>query len=342
MKKDGRPKPECPAWLDDLRFDPFMRALLEHVLRRVHKSGVFYEQRETTGAWLGISDRSVRRAMQRLEACNVLKPERYASRGRKATSYVLCPLAEWAAWRPQPGTTVRVEPGTTGRDEPQPGTTGRDNPEPQAYQPGTTGRQKGTYLLKGTDASEGKGRTTGEGLSASPTADPPAPGAEAQHDSNDPPTTLFPLTIMEPEVVDAKVVSWSQEAGEMWERAYGGVAPFGKIGKYLKPLVDRDTWEGTRPCWQRYLDEKDIEYASPKDFAEKAGTWAPGVSHEGASRKKTVAERNRDVIGAYKREGEPGHRPEDNTWAARTARFRDEQLKAVIEGGLRDEPKKGN
>jgi len=71
-----------------------------------------------------------------------------------------------------------------------------------------------------------------------------------------------------------KAPAWSNEASDDWNARFGDrSAPGGKIGKALKPLVDRYTWEVIRPAWQRYLTEKDAEFASPADFAQKVSLW---------------------------------------------------------------------
>lgn len=70
----------------------------------------------------------------------------------------------------------------------------------------------------------------------------------------------------------ARVVPWSAQACEDWSAAFGGTAPGGRIGKALKPLVDRDGWETVRRAWRAYLLEARSEgpkYATPQTFAER-------------------------------------------------------------------------
>ena len=70
--------------------------------------------------------------------------------------------------------------------------------------------------------------------------------------------------------------SWSSEACDDWQARFGGTAPGGKIGRELKPLVTKHGWEVVRPVWQRYLAEKDAEFATPADFAQKFDVWRSG------------------------------------------------------------------
>jgi len=70
--------------------------------------------------------------------------------------------------------------------------------------------------------------------------------------------------------------SWSSEACDDWQARFGGTAPGGKIGRELKPLVTKHGWEVVRPVWRRYLAEKDAEFATPADFAQKFDVWRKG------------------------------------------------------------------
>ncbi len=73
------------------------------------------------------------------------------------------------------------------------------------------------------------------------------------------------------------VKSWTAEACDDWSAATGGVAPGGRIGKALRPLVTKvakehalsfeQGWRLVRPWWQRYLADKDPEFRKPEDFA---------------------------------------------------------------------------
>lgn len=66
---------------------------------------------------------------------------------------------------------------------------------------------------------------------------------------------------------------WSARAVEAWTDRYGGTAPAGRIGAALKPLVERYGADEVLHVWARYLAGKDVEYASPQDFAQKYGPW---------------------------------------------------------------------
>lgn len=75
------------------------------------------------------------------------------------------------------------------------------------------------------------------------------------------------------------VASWTSEACDDWGEAYGGTAPGGRIGKALKPLVEKvcrkrgveflAAWALIRPWWQKYLKATDARFASPESFASK-------------------------------------------------------------------------
>jgi hypothetical protein len=72
----------------------------------------------------------------------------------------------------------------------------------------------------------------------------------------------------------AKRKAWSIEACDDWISRYGGTAPGGRIGKAIEPLVKAHGWDSVRPVWQRYLTEKDAEFANPQEFAGKFGLWS--------------------------------------------------------------------
>ena len=70
---------------------------------------------------------------------------------------------------------------------------------------------------------------------------------------------------------------WTRDACDDWNERFGeGTAPGGRIGKGLQVLVGKYGWGVIRPAWQRYLREKDAEYASPQDFASKLKLWLGG------------------------------------------------------------------
>jgi uncharacterized protein YdaU (DUF1376 family) len=73
-------------------------------------------------------------------------------------------------------------------------------------------------------------------------------------------------------------VNFTREAGNDWVEVYEGTVNYGKIGKALKPLVQKYTWPTVRPAWKLYLKSTAAEYASPYRFAETYGKWAQGVS----------------------------------------------------------------
>src|SRR5690606_21892293 len=75
------------------------------------------------------------------------------------------------------------------------------------------------------------------------------------------------------EAGESEAKSWSTVAGEIWEQCLGGVAPFGRIGKALKPLVDRYGEQDVLVAWRQYLEKavekRRAEYATPEDFAAR-------------------------------------------------------------------------
>lgn len=78
-------------------------------------------------------------------------------------------------------------------------------------------------------------------------------------------------------VVPVKAKSWSTEACEDWSEFSGGVAPGGKIGAALKPLVakvarernldERTAWERIRPHWRAFCQSPARKFG-PHSFAE--------------------------------------------------------------------------
>lgn len=72
--------------------------------------------------------------------------------------------------------------------------------------------------------------------------------------------------------------TWSKEACDDWIEAFHGTAPGGAIGRHLKPLVEKYTWEVVRPAWRAYLSETDAQYANPARFATATfGTYQAHV-----------------------------------------------------------------
>lgn len=70
---------------------------------------------------------------------------------------------------------------------------------------------------------------------------------------------------------------WAQNAVQAWTDRFGGVAPGGRIGKALKPLVAKYEEGPVLKAWARYLAEKDAEFATPQDFAGKYLEWTKPV-----------------------------------------------------------------
>ena len=103
----------------------------------------------------------------------------------------------------------------------------------------------------------------------------------------------------------AKNSSWSAEACDDWTARMASPAPGGKIGRSLKPLVDKHTWATVRPAWQRYLAETDAEFTSPSRFAETFGRWngtaAAKTGNRGHQRPTTTEIYNR-AAGMVERE----------------------------------------
>jgi hypothetical protein len=88
--------------------------------------------------------------------------------------------------------------------------------------------------------------------------------------------------------------SWTSEACDDWNARFGnGTAPGGRIGKALKPLIEKHTWEVIRPAWKRYLEHKDPEFATPNDFAAKLTMW---VKERRASTGDKKLDASRDAI----------------------------------------------
>jgi hypothetical protein len=82
--------------------------------------------------------------------------------------------------------------------------------------------------------------------------------------------------------------SWSSEACDDWAARFGGTTPGGKIGKALKPLVDKHGWPEVRKAWKSYLGQVEADYASPSRFANTYGRWS-GSEPEGGAAPLAVA-----------------------------------------------------
>jgi uncharacterized protein YdaU (DUF1376 family) len=74
---------------------------------------------------------------------------------------------------------------------------------------------------------------------------------------------------------------WVSQAGEDWIERFGGTAPFGAIGKALKPLVEKHGWERVRAAWRFFLAQLEAKFAgggSPGKFANTYADWVKGTS----------------------------------------------------------------
>lgn len=115
----------------------------------------------------------------------------------------------------------------------------------------------GSSVPSGSSGSSGS--SVPSGPSGSSVEQPSAPAVAA----------LVPTTV--------KAKSWSTEAGEDWQEFSGGVASFGRIGKALRPLVEKvmrergmdeaAAWAAIRPYWRRFC-ESDERRFGPQAFAE--------------------------------------------------------------------------
>jgi hypothetical protein len=70
-------------------------------------------------------------------------------------------------------------------------------------------------------------------------------------------------------VAPSAATAWSREACDVWLEAFGGVAPGGKIGRALKPLVTKFTWERVCRAWRVYCAQRDSRFCSASEFAER-------------------------------------------------------------------------
>lgn len=72
--------------------------------------------------------------------------------------------------------------------------------------------------------------------------------------------------------------SWSREACQDWIDRFGGTANGGRIGRSLKPLVEKHGWPQVREAWCSYLKQAQAEYATPERFAVTYGEWSGPIS----------------------------------------------------------------
>jgi len=68
--------------------------------------------------------------------------------------------------------------------------------------------------------------------------------------------------------------SWTVRAANIWEEQTGGLLPFGRLGKALKPLIEKHGEDKVLDAWLAYLTATDTKFMSPKAFAGKYGQWA--------------------------------------------------------------------
>lgn len=119
----------------------------------------------------------------------------------------------------------------------------------------------------------------------------------------------------EPAGVPAKK-SWAREAAEDWDAHFGkGSSAPGRIGAALSPLVKAHGWARVRPVWQRYIEEKDPQFASPQDFQSKFRVWAEGLENRVGGR--AIENENRRELGRFL-EGEQKRLPSEPTSAKMT------------------------
>lgn len=83
---------------------------------------------------------------------------------------------------------------------------------------------------------------------------------------------------VEKQPVKKAKLSWSARACDIWISGFEGSAPGGRIGKALKPIVDRDGWEAVEPIWIIYCSERDTRFAGPEEFATK---WYGLIKRDG-------------------------------------------------------------
>lgn len=85
----------------------------------------------------------------------------------------------------------------------------------------------------------------------------------------------------------------------MWDARFHSTAPGREIAKHLYALVVRFGWivpKGdpkliVKPAWERYIRDKEPEYANAADFAKRFGAWALS---KGKSTSKTA-----DAVDAW-------------------------------------------
>jgi uncharacterized protein YdaU (DUF1376 family) len=90
--------------------------------------------------------------------------------------------------------------------------------------------------------------------------------------------------------------SWVGEAGEDWRVQYNAEPKWPRLGKALKPLVDRHGWPTVRQAWLRYLAETEGKYATAERFAETYGHWSGTALPPARAAPASVSERNTETL----------------------------------------------
>lgn len=67
---------------------------------------------------------------------------------------------------------------------------------------------------------------------------------------------------------------WVPPFAHAWENRFQGSAPWGRIGKALKPLRAKHSDTEMLAHWTRYLAETEAQYATAERFAQTYGEWA--------------------------------------------------------------------
>lgn len=80
-----------------------------------------------------------------------------------------------------------------------------------------------------------------------------------------------------PDAMEASRQNWVTRFADEFARYRGGIAPYRKVGKQLKPLIDRDGEEAIWPAWQRFCASDKAQYGAAW-FAENAGDFGESLS----------------------------------------------------------------
>lgn len=71
---------------------------------------------------------------------------------------------------------------------------------------------------------------------------------------------------------------WSRDLCDDWIARFRGTAPGGIIGRAIKPLFEKHSWEEIRAAWRVYLSKNEARFADPWRFANTFGEWAGTVA----------------------------------------------------------------